>query len=229
MHSASASRCVTSVQVTMGSKHQLLCGSLLSHGIIYQHQENPSVSFPFNPWRSTALSIATPPTQNFTLGCQIALIWRFALWKDGFQTPRDSPKLSRKRLDSSRINQCQHVSIWRTRFHLFWESSVLVMYRDEMVDIILSILEEKSMGCFLDRGLDVLPNNASQNYVKLHHQVSNCASLFPKEQLFSTAATTTPVVLAVARGTYNVTRIPHGLSTCCWNCRPCRLSWFGME
>jgi hypothetical protein len=59
------------------------------------------------------------------------------------------------------------------------------------------------MECSLDQGLDGLPNNASQNYVKLH-QVSNGAYLFSMEPLLSTA-TTTPVV-AVARGTYIMSR-----------------------
>ena len=42
----------------------------------------------------------------------------------------------------------------------------------------------ESMGCSFDHGLDMLPNNASRTDAKLH-QVSNCAYLFPKEELVS--------------------------------------------
>ena len=65
------------------------------------------------------------------------------------------------------------------------------------------------MGCSLDRGLLMLPNNASRAYAK-RHQVSNCAYLLPKEQLVS-AVTTTASVVAIANsvgGKYNATRIP---------------------
>jgi hypothetical protein len=72
----------------------------------------------------------------------------------------------------------------------------------------------ESMGCSFEHGLDMLPNNASRTDAKLH-QVSNCAYLFPKEELVS-ANTTTPVV-AVANsvgGKYNVATVP----------RDCRLA-----
>lgn len=68
----------------------------------------------------------------------------------------------------------------------------------------------ESMGCSVERGVIMLPNNHSREYAK-RHKVSDCAYLLPKDQL-STNKNTVAVVNSVG-GMYNLSRIPSDCRT----------------
>lgn len=65
----------------------------------------------------------------------------------------------------------------------------------------------QSLGCSLDYGLLMLPNNQSRIY-GANHSVGDCAYLFSKEQLFNQNNNSSVAVVNSVGGVYNPSRIP---------------------